>query len=406
MLKIKSWPKLIFSIILAQSAGAIGTVFTISSIPTWYALLNKPSFSPPNWLFGPVWTILYTLIGISLYLIWTSKKGSVKLFLFHLFLNTIWSPIFFGVKNLGLAFVVIILMDITLIKIIKNFYKVNKRAAYLLVPYLLWISFASLLNFSLWQLNPDMANAQDFTFQKSREDYIFSEDNYRNDLTDFNLKKSAYQKNQTLSLKEELRLSAYKFVGSRNNLIKNYLTTLRIKILESQGIENTQKESLYTKIDSEVLWYGDRKSKYDLSNSLEDIFRKSAEEDEKYKKETMPTIYYSLAHISLGDAREAKAKNLSVYDKLRNESSELVKLGRADQSLFDRWFKDIDNELSLTNQIESQTILQIDKIVGADEYQRNSGYENAIETLSPIKSNLLKLNGFIMELENVINTKR
>ncbi len=405
-MKIKSWPKLIFSIILAQSAGGIGTFFTFDAIPTWYAFLNKPVFSPPNWLFGPVWTILYTLIGISLYLIWTSKKGSLKLFLFHLFLNAIWSPIFFGAKNLGLAFLVILVMDITLIIIIKNFYKVNKTAGLVLIPYLLWISFASILNFAIWQLNPDNVKAQEFTFQKSREDYVFSEDNYRSDLNDFNLKKASYNKNQTLSLKEEFRLSTYRFVGTRNLLVKNYLTMLRTKTFESKGIESLLKESIYSKLDSEVVWYESRKNNYDLSNTIEDIIRKSKEEDERYQSTTLPTIYFSLAHISLGESKTLKNKHLEIYEKLKSEANSLVSLGRADAKLFERWFKDIDLELNKINEIENATLTQINAIFDAYEYRRDAGYENAIEELTPIKSNLLKLNGFIMELENTVNTKR
>lgn len=152
-MKIKNISKLVLSILLSQTAGLLGTFFTISAIPTWYVYLNKPSFNPPNYLFGPVWTILYTLIGISLYRIWI-KKGSLKLFFIHLLLNAIWTPIFFGLKNLEIAFVVIVLMVVTLLYIIKSFYKIDKLASHLLIPYLAWISFASILNFSIWNLNP------------------------------------------------------------------------------------------------------------------------------------------------------------------------------------------------------------------------------------------------------------
>lgn len=152
-MKIKNISKLVLSILLSQTAGLLGTFFTISAIPTWYIYLSKPSFNPPNYLFGPVWTILYTLIGISLYRIWI-KKGSLELFFIHLFLNAIWTPIFFGLKNLEFAFIIIVLMVVTLLYVIKSFYKIDKLASYLLIPYLAWISFASILNFSIWNLNP------------------------------------------------------------------------------------------------------------------------------------------------------------------------------------------------------------------------------------------------------------
>lgn len=151
--------KLIVSIAICLLAGGLGTIFTIPSIPTWYATLVKPSFSPPNYLFGPVWTILYILMGISLYLIW--KKGTktqkvreaLMIFGLQLFLNAVWSPIFFGARNLFVALIVIIFMWYFILKTILSFGKINKTASYLLYPYLAWVSFASILNFSVWMLN-------------------------------------------------------------------------------------------------------------------------------------------------------------------------------------------------------------------------------------------------------------
>ncbi len=410
MVKIKSWPKLIFSIILAQSAGLVGTIFTFDAIPTWYTLLNKPSFSPPNWLFGPVWTVLYTLIGISLYLIWTKKKGSLKLFLFHLFLNAIWSPIFFGAKNLGLAFIVILIMDITLVVIIKNFYKLNKIAALILIPYLMWISFASLLNYSIWKLNPQnlVKNifAQDFTFAKSREDYVFANDNYRNSLSDFNLKRGVYKKNPTLSLKEELRISIFKFSTSRNNLLKVYLTMLRLKTYESLGLETSEKENILSKLDSEISWYENRKNSYNQNDKLEDIVNKTKEEDSRYETDTKPIIYLALSTNSLGDVIDIKNKHIKLYQKLKDEAQNLINLGRADASLFDRWFNDINNELDMIKNNEVATRKEIDKILGADTYLRNGAYQKSVDQVSESKSSLFKINEYILELENAIADKR
>lgn len=410
MIKIKSWPKLIFSIILAQSAGLVGTIFTLDAIPTWYALLNKPSFSPPNWIFGPVWTVLYTLIGISLYLIWTNKKGSLKLFLFHLFLNAIWSPIFFGAKNLGLAFIVILIMDLTLIIIIKNFYKLNKIAALILIPYLMWISFASLLNYSIWKLNHQnlVKNifAQDFTFAKSREDYVFASDNYRTSLSDFNLKRGAYKKNPTLSLKEELRISIFKFSASRNNLLKVYLTMLRLKTYESLGLETSEKENILSKLDSEISWYDNRKNSYNQNDKLEDIVNKTKDEDSRYETDTKPTIYLTLSTNSLGDVIDIKNKHIKLYQKLKAEAQNLINLGRADENLFDRWFNDINNELDMVKNNEVVTRKEIGKIFGADTYLRNGAYQKSIDQVSGSKSSLFKINEYILELENAIADKR
>ena len=149
--------KLVLSLLLPQLSGFIGTFFTIPSIPTWYSTLNKPSFSPPNYLFGPVWLTLYLLMGISVYLIWTSKnklsQDNVKLFFIHLFFNAIWSPIFFGAKNLSLALYIIFIIWLMIISMIVSFSRVNKISSLLLIPYLLWVSFATVLNFYLLVLN-------------------------------------------------------------------------------------------------------------------------------------------------------------------------------------------------------------------------------------------------------------
>lgn len=157
MPKIKNWPFLILAILLCEGAGILGSFFTVSSISTWYATLTKPSFSPPNYIFGPVWTILYALMGISLYLVWTSKNKSkqqaVNLFLIQLGLNAIWSIIFFGLKNPGLAFIEIIALWVAIFLTIRTFQKVSKIASYLLYPYLVWVSFASVLNLSILILN-------------------------------------------------------------------------------------------------------------------------------------------------------------------------------------------------------------------------------------------------------------
>jgi tryptophan-rich sensory protein len=156
---MKNILKLASAIVVCELVGFIGAFYTISAIPTWYETLNKPFFSPPNWLFGPVWTILYLLMGISVFLIW--KKGlknkkvntALEYFLLQLMLNFIWTPIFFGAKMPLLAFFVIVAMWIFIALTIKKFYPISKIAAYLLLPYLAWVSFATLLNASIAVLN-------------------------------------------------------------------------------------------------------------------------------------------------------------------------------------------------------------------------------------------------------------
>ena len=144
--------RLILCIIICEAAGIIGSFFTISSISAWYQNLNKPFFSPPNFLFGPVWLILYFLMGVSLYLVWNSKKDK-KWFWIQLFLNFIWSIAFFGLRNPILGFAVIVLLLISIFITIKSFYKINKTSSYLLIPYFAWVSFATLLNLAIVILN-------------------------------------------------------------------------------------------------------------------------------------------------------------------------------------------------------------------------------------------------------------
>ncbi len=151
-------PKLILSIGLCLGAGILGSFFTVSSLPTWYQSLNKPFFSPPNWIFGPVWTILYIMMGVSLYLVTSEKKKmirqkAIQIFAVQLILNISWSIIFFGLRNPVLAFVNILFLWIAIFLTIKSFNKINKLAGNLLIPYLLWVSFATILNLSIVILN-------------------------------------------------------------------------------------------------------------------------------------------------------------------------------------------------------------------------------------------------------------
>ena len=149
--------KLIISILLPQLTGGLGALITISSVGSWYQTINKPSFTPPSWLFGPAWTTLYLLMGIAMFLIWKSdhslKKTALWLFGIQLFLNGIWSPAFFGLESPILGLVVIVPLWVMILVCIKVFFPINKVAAYLMIPYLMWVSFATALNASIWYLN-------------------------------------------------------------------------------------------------------------------------------------------------------------------------------------------------------------------------------------------------------------
>ncbi|MBI2544988.1 MAG: tryptophan-rich sensory protein [Candidatus Aenigmarchaeota archaeon] len=152
------WTKLVISIAVCEAAGLIGSIFTLSSIPTWYASLVKPSFSPPNWIFGHVWTILYALMGISLYLVWEKGFNRKTKFAFYLFgtqlaLNSLWSILFFGLRSPLYAFIEIVALWISIVLTIFSFYRISKTSAILLLPYIAWVSFALILNLAIFQLN-------------------------------------------------------------------------------------------------------------------------------------------------------------------------------------------------------------------------------------------------------------
>ncbi len=151
--------KLIISLAVVQAAGLIGALFTAGSVGTWYTTLTRPELSPPNWIFGPVWTTLYLLIGIALYLVWTRHVGGhvrvlwLRLFWVQLVLNALWSILFFGLQRPDLAFLEIIALLGTIVGLVALAVRFDRRVSALLLPYLLWVSFASYLNYMIWQLN-------------------------------------------------------------------------------------------------------------------------------------------------------------------------------------------------------------------------------------------------------------
>ena len=151
--------KLIAAIVISELAGIVGSFFTVSAIPNWYAMLAKPELNPPSWIFGPVWITLYALMGIAAFLVWKQgwEKKEVKvalgIFGIQLFLNGIWSIMFFGLQNPGLALINIVLLLFAIIWTMIVFYKISKSATYLLIPYIFWVSFATYLNYAIWLLN-------------------------------------------------------------------------------------------------------------------------------------------------------------------------------------------------------------------------------------------------------------
>ncbi len=156
----KNIAKLLVSLIICQCAGLIGSIFTTPAIPTWYATLEKPPFTPPSWLFVPAWLTLYLLMGISAFIIWLQGidkhqvRMSLIIFLTQLALNVLWSVVFFGLKSPLYGAIVIIALWITILFTILSFLKLLKVASWLLLPYIGWVTFAATSNISILILNP------------------------------------------------------------------------------------------------------------------------------------------------------------------------------------------------------------------------------------------------------------
>ncbi|WP_115865432.1 TspO/MBR family protein [Halorussus litoreus] len=153
-----TWPALLGSIIVCELAGIVPSILTASDVATWYPTLAKPGFTPPSWLFGPVWTTLYLLMGVALYLVWQSGPGrprriALALFGVQLALNAGWTLVFFGAHSLFGGLVVILALLAAIVATMAASRRVDRRAVPLLVPYLLWVGFATLLTYEIWRLN-------------------------------------------------------------------------------------------------------------------------------------------------------------------------------------------------------------------------------------------------------------
>ncbi|MEY2664829.1 MAG: hypothetical protein RIT04_637 [Candidatus Parcubacteria bacterium] len=165
-MKLNTFFKLVIAVAVSQLAGLIGSIFTFSEIPTWYATLVKPELNPPSWIFGPVWTTLYVLMGIAAFLVWnkglarTDVKKALSVFGIQLILNASWSIVFFSLHSPFWAFVNITALWLAIVWVMVLFYRISRPAMWLLIPYILWVSFAGYLNYSIWILNPASATIQ------------------------------------------------------------------------------------------------------------------------------------------------------------------------------------------------------------------------------------------------------
>lgn len=157
-MKGRTWLALLGFIVLCFAAAGIGGYWTSLSQPGWYDRIAKPSWTPPSWLFGPVWTALYLAMAVAAWLVWrhggwAEQRRPLTLFLVQLALNTAWSGLFFGLRSPGLAMAEIVLLWFAILLTLRAFLRVDRVAGWLFVPYLLWVTFAAALNFAVWRLN-------------------------------------------------------------------------------------------------------------------------------------------------------------------------------------------------------------------------------------------------------------
>ena len=156
---MKNWAKAVISLAIPQAVGITAALFTETGESSWFQGLEKPSWNPPGWLFGPVWTTLYILMGIALYLVWKSdaparlKRPAITFWAVQMALNFLWSFLFFDMHLMDIAFYEIVVLWIFILLTIFAFARISKTAAWLLVPYISWVSFAAMLNYTIWQLN-------------------------------------------------------------------------------------------------------------------------------------------------------------------------------------------------------------------------------------------------------------
>lgn len=155
--------ELIICVAACAAAGWLGSMWTIPNLHPWYSSLAKPSWTPPEWLFGPVWSALYLIMAVAAWLVWKRvgmASAQMVLFSLQLLLNALWSGIFFRLRLVGPAFFEISLLWISILTTCISFHRIAPLASWLLVPYLIWVTYASGLNFSIWRLNPPPQSAR------------------------------------------------------------------------------------------------------------------------------------------------------------------------------------------------------------------------------------------------------
>lgn len=246
--------------------------------------------------------------------------------------------------------------------------------------------------------------SQDFNFDKAYQDYIFTQSRYSEAFSDYTKARDAYQKNQTLTLKEEARLKTLEMLRRRDELLKVYLTALRIKLVEVGGLTQAEKETQFGRLDSEVAWYKDHKEAYKDSDPLETLFSKSKGAKDHYDLDTSRKIYDALFNVSLGEVTDLRLKHEEAYAGIRREIDAKVAEGKVRIDPFNRWFTDIEGVIGQLKGEEDKAKKQIVKIYTEGYTNPASVFKTSIIPFETSKNLLSTLNGFLEELLTSFNS--
>ena len=248
------------------------------------------------------------------------------------------------------------------------------------------------------------SKAQDFSFDKAYQDYQHNLTQYQKAFSEYDYAKNAYIMNSTLNLKDDVRLKMLDLLTTRDELIRVYLTMLRMRIVENNGLTNDEKNSIFLKIDKEIEFYNNDKTKYSTNDSLTTLFSRNEELENRYKFETHKIIKEVIAYVSLGEEISLRLNHEQIYTNLRLlidsrfSSNELVR------TQFGHWFNDIDATIQIITQNEKEVRQEIDKIE-LNSQSKDVTCEPCNEILSYSIVSLSQYNGFLTEMINFIKNQ-
>ena len=252
---------------------------------------------------------------------------------------------------------------------------------------------------------PSTAFAQTFDFAKAYQDYQYTLGVYTQSFTDYQDARDFYLKNPTLTLKEETRKKTLSMLRNRDELMKVYLTALRMKIVETQGLSETDKNNIFGKIDAEVAWYVNHGTNYLDSDPLENLFGKSSESESRYKTNTSPIAYEALFYISLGTEQKLRSDQEDIYKNLRSVIDRDVAAGKYDINPFNRWFTDIESVIQDIKQNETKARAGIQKMYDQNYLRPVSTFNASIDPLNSSIDLLNQLNRFLVEVTTSIQNQ-